>query len=312
MGSLIQNIHHITGAVTSPQRDYDFYTKVLGLRFIKKTVNQDNPTMWHFFYGDYEGNPGSIMTNIILEGVPLPTCSPGRGSIESLSYSVPKGSLAFWRKRLERQGYRCEERPERFGEAVLYFEDPEGLPSEFIACDDPREPVAFGEIDAEHQIRGFHGATLISRIHEMSLEFFAALLGFEVVGKEGNRTRLAVNGAAPGHYIDLLDVSEGPWARFGLGAIHHVAFTVETYEDLETMWGRLSGAGLIVTDAKDRGWFHSIYFTEPGGINLELSNLTPGWTVDEEMDNLGSVISLPKHLEPQRTEIEKRLPEMAF
>lgn len=312
MSSIIQGIHHITGAVTAPQRDYEFYTKVLGLRLIKKTVNQDNPTMWHFFYGDHDGNPGTIMTNIILEGVPMPRCQEGRGSIEALSYSVPKGALGFWEKRLRQAGYRCTPRPERFGDAVLHFADPEGLSSELIACDDTRDPRSINGIDADTHIRGFHSATFISRIHELTVEFFTTLLRFEVVGQEGNRTRLAVNGGGPGAYIDLLDIAEGPWARFGLGSIHHLSFTVPTYESLERLWRILSGAGLIVTDARDRGWFHSMYFTEPGGINLEFSNLDPGWTVDEPLDELGTILSLPKRLEPRRAEIEKVLPKINF
>ena len=309
---MIEGIHHITGAVTSPQQDLSFYTKVMGLRLIKKTVNQDNPTMWHFFYGDHEGNAGTIMTNIILEGVPLPRCEDGRGTIEALSYSVAKDSLPYWRDRLTKAGYTCEDRPERFGDPVLHFRDPDGLSSEIIGCEDDRVPNLGGEVPAENQIKGFHGATIISRLHDLSLEFFSMFMGFQVVAEENGRTRLAVNGGGPGKFIDLLNVPEGPWGRFGLGAIHHIAFTVPSLETLEQMWQLLSGSGLIVTDARDRGWFHSLYFTEPGGINLELSNMQPGWTVDEDMDNLGTIVSLPKHLEPQRESIEASLPAVEF
>ena len=135
---MIDGIHHITGLVTSPQRDYTFYTQVLGLRLIKKTVNQDNPKMWHFFYGDHDGNVGTIMTNIILEGVPMSRCEEGRGTIEALSFSVERDSLDYWRERLSAVGYPCSDRPERFGDPVLHFRDPEGLSLELIGCDDPR------------------------------------------------------------------------------------------------------------------------------------------------------------------------------
>ena len=312
MSSTIRGIHHITGAVTNPQRDYDFYTKVMGLRFIKKTVNQENPTMWHFFYGDKDGNAGTIMTNIILDGTRLPRCTRGRGSIDTLSYSVPKGSLEFWAARLGENGVETESRPDRFGDSVLFFEDPDELPSELIACDDPRNPAPFGDIGPENQIRGFHGATVTTRVPEVSLDFFTQILGFDEVGRDGDRIRLAVSADCPGNYVDFLDVQEGPWARFGLGSIHHIAFTVDSLEEMELWTRKLSGWGLIVTEARDRGWFHSMYFTEPGGINLELSNMSPGWTVDEEMDDLGRIISLPKHLEPKRAEIEGSLPEMNF
>jgi len=309
---LIQGIHHITGAVSSAQKDLQFYTDVLGLRLIKKTVNQDNPTMWHFFYGDHEGHPGTIMTNIILEGVPLPRCVDGRGAINALSYSVPAESLGYWRDRLATAGYTCEDRPERFGDPVVHFRDPDGLSSELIGCADERTPNLGGEVPAECQVKGFHGATLASRIPDLTKEFFTTLMGFEIAGQENGRTRLAVAGGGPGRFIDLLEVTDGPWARFGLGAIHHIAFTVTSLETLEEAWKVLSGFGLIVTDARDRGWFHSMYFTEPGGINLELSNLDPGWTVDEDMDSLGTIVSLPKHLEPHREQIESSLPALDF
>ena len=309
---MIEGIHHITGLVTAPQRDYTFYTQVLGLRLIKKTVNQDNPKMWHFFYGDHDGHAGTIMTNIILEGVPMPRCQDGRGTIEALSFAVGRDSLGYWRERLSAADVVCSERPERFGDPVLHFRDPEGLSLELIACDDPRTPGLSGDVPSEHQIRGFHSAALISRIPELSLEFFTKVMHFEVVAEEGNRTRLAINGGGPGRFIDLLEVNDGPWGRMGLGSIHHVAFTVPKFETLERMWQILSGAGLIVTDARDRGWFHSMYFTEPGGINLELSNLDPGWTVDEDMETMGTILSLPERLEPKRAEIESVLPPITF
>lgn len=309
---MIEGIHHITGVVTDPQRDYNFYTKVLGLRLIKKTVNQDNPTMWHFFYGDRDGHPGTIMTNILIDGAPMPRCQDGRGTIETLSYSVSRDSLPFWKDRLTNEGYICEDRPDRFGEPVLFFRDPDGLASEFIGCDDDRVPQLGGDVDPENQIRGFHSAALVSRLPDLTMELFTTLMGFEVVAKEGNRTRIAVNGGGPGKHIDLIKVDDGPWGRFGLGAIHHISFTVPHYDVLELMWKILSGSGLIVTDARDRGWFHSMYFTEPGGINLELSNLDPGWTVDEKMDELGTIISLPDRLEPRRAEIEQSLPPFEF
>lgn len=311
---MIEGIHHITGAVQSPQRDLKFYTEVMGLRLIKKTVNQDNPTGWHFFYGDYEGHAGTIMTNIIIpDDVPMPRGVDGKGTIEAQSYSVSKGSMDYWRDRLTNAGYGCENRPERFGDPVLHFRDPDGLSSELIGCDDERVPGLSGEVPEEHQIRGFHGATLISRLPELSKEFFTMLMGFQVVDECEGRTRLGVNGGGPGKFIDLLDAEDdAPWGRFGLGSIHHISFTVPSVEALELMWKLLSGSGLIVTDARDRGWFHSMYFTEPGGINLELSNLDPGWTVDEEMDSLGTIVSLPDRLEPDRAVIEAGLPPIEF
>lgn len=312
MPAPVLGIHHITGAVTNPQRDYDFYTGVLGLRLVKQTINHDSPNMWHFFYADYEGNAGTVMTNIIFDGIPLPRCTPGRGSISELSYSIPKGSRDFWKSRLTDAGYTCEERPDRFGEAVLYFEDPEGLPSEMIECDDERKPPAPDGFTDANVVRGFHGLTLVSRLPELTEQFFTKIMGFEVADKDENRTRLAISGGGPGKWVDLIDQPEGPWASFGIGAIHHVSFTVPDLDVMKYFWGKMSGAGLIVTDLRDRKWFHSAYLTEPGGINVELSNVDPGFTVDEKLEELGTSLQLPKQWADIREEIEGKLPAMKF
>ena len=308
----IEGIHHVTGAVENPQRDYDFYTKTMGLRLVKQTVNHETADMWHFFYGDYDANIGTIMTNIIFPDGVLPRGVRGRGTISELSYSVPRESIGFWRERLTAAGYTCQDRPQRFGEEVLYFEDPEGLPSEIIGCDDTRTPGPCKGFPQEHLIRGFHSVSLVSRLHELSLEFFTTLLGFEIAGKEGPRTRLILGDGGPGNRVDLIDVPEGPWARFGLGSIHHVAFSVPSVEAMQRYWGLLSGSGLILTDLRDRKWFHSLYFTEPGGINLELSNVEPGFTVDEDLDHLGETLQLPKQWQDRYDEIQAVLPKLVF
>lgn len=309
---LVKGIHHITGAVVNGQRDYDFYTGTMGLRMVKRTVNHEVGNLWHFFYGDYEGHPGTVMTNMFFDGIPLPEHKPGRGSISALSYSIPPGSMDYWRKRLSKAGFECEDRPERFGERVLSFRDPGGLASELIECDDERQPAPFGGLDASKIVRGFHSATLISRIPELTLAFFVMGLGFEVAGQKGNRTRLTVNGGGPGRTIDLIDDPDLPWATFGLGAIHHVAFTVDSLDEMRKLWGRLSGSGFILTDLRDRKWFHSTYMTEPGGINIEFSNVDPGFTVDEPLEALGTSLQLPKQWEADRERIESELPAMSW
>ena len=310
--SPIRGIHHITGLVGSAANDLRFYRDVLGLRLIKKTCNQENPTSgWHFFFGDRLGNPGTIMTNIIIEGVPMPKTVKGRGSITDVSYSVSPGSLEYWRERLTAAGCVCTDRPARFGEPVLHFRDFDGISSELVGCEDARMPE-LADLPDEHQIRGFHHATLAPRIPELTVQFLVGVLGFEVVATEGSRTRLAVGGNEPGKLIDVVERRDGPWGRHGLGGLHHIALTVDSVEDMEKWTRILAGAGLIVTGARDRGWFHSTYFTVPGGINMELSNLDPGWTVDEEIDSLGRILSLPKHLEAHRTAIEAALPAVEF
>lgn len=310
--AIITGIHHVTGAAVDPQTDYDFYTKVLGLRLIKRTVNHEDPRSWHLFYGDYEGNAGTVMTNFLFKGLPVPPYRRGRGSISEVSYSVPPGSLGYWRDRLADAGCTIEERPARFGQKVLYFEDPHHIPSEMIEAEDERDPKALHGVAEEAKLRGFHSLTLVPRIHELSLEFFTKILKFEIAEKEGNRTRLAMNGGGPGKWIDLVEVTEGPWYRFGLGAIHHFALTVPTLSDIRRLFLVLGGAGLIATDPRDRKWFHSMYFTEPGGINIEFSNVEPGFTVDEPVEHLGETLQLPEQWKDKRAEIEGRLPALNF
>lgn len=303
MSNWVRGLHHITGAVPSGQKDYDFYTRTLGLRLVKRTINHETADQWHYFYGDWDGHAGTIMTNFFMDGVPLPPWQRGRGTISEVTYSVPRGSLDFWQKRLAAAGCPTEHRGERFGEEVLYFEDVGGLPSELVACDDERDPRALQDLDDSNKVRGFHGINVVSRIPELTLDFFTRLLRFEVADRDGNRTRLAIDGGGPGRWLDLLEMPDAPWGRWGMGGIHHVSFTMDSKEHMEQFWRVLSGDGLILTDLRDRKWFHSMYLTEPGGINVEFSNLDPGWTVDEPLEELGSIVSLPKQWEAQRESI---------
>lgn len=309
----IKGIHHITGAVVNGQRDYDFYTKVMALRMVKQTVNHEVGNLWHFFYGDYEGHDGTIMTNMLFDGMKMPEYKRGRGCIDALAYSIPTGSTAYWVDRLGKAGIKTTSRPDRFGNKVTHFQDPGGLDSELIECgDDPRHTTPFAGLDASNIIRGFHSATIIPRLTDLTLEFFTDGLGFEKVGQEGNRTRLATNGGGPGKIIDVLDEPNLPWGEFGIGAIHHIAFTCANMSDMRRVWGVLSGSGCILTDMRDRKWFHSTYMTEPGGINLEFSDLTPGFTVDEPLEDLGKTLQLPKQWAKERERIMKELPAMKW
>lgn len=313
MTNWVRGLHHITGAATDGQKDHDFYTGPLGLRMVKKTINHETADQWHFFYGDYDGNAGTIMTNFIFDEAPLPPYRRGRGSITEVAYSVPAGSLDYWDSRLRESGVWVGERSVRLGEHALAFADPSGIPSELVECeDDSRSPRALAGVDPSHAIRGFHCVTLLSRLPELTLEFFTRLLRFEVVAQEGNRTRLECGAGGSGTFVDLIEEPDAPWGRWGLGGLHHVAFTVDSKEQMEAMWRVLSGAGLILTDLRDRKWFHSMYLTEPGGINVEFSNLTPGWLVDEDLESLGTILSLPKQWEADRDRIVAKLPPFRF
>ena len=308
----VKGLHHITGAATDGQKDHDFYTRTLGLRRVKKTINHETADQWHLFYGDYSGNAGTIMTNFFFEGAPLPVWKRGRGTISDVAFSVPRGSLDFWQERLEARGLPTDRRGRRFGEEVLGYQDPSGIPSELIECDDQRNPPALGDLDDSNKVRGFHSTTLISRIPELTLAFFTGPLAAKVVGEEDGRTRLAFADGGASGFLDLLDGEDLPFGHWGLGGIHHVAFTVETKEQMEVLWRVLSGTGAILTHLRDRKWFHSMYMTEPGGINIEFSNLDPGWTVDEPLETLGSTLALPRQWADQRAEIEAKLPPLRF
>ncbi|REJ76896.1 MAG: ring-cleaving dioxygenase [Acidobacteria bacterium] len=319
MMSWVQGIHHVTAAATSAQGDHDFHTGTLGLRLVKRTVNHETADQWHLFYGDDVGNAGSIMTNFIFEDVPLPAYRRGRGTITEVAYSAPPESMQFWRRRLgeagalDASGEEDQKAPERFGDLVLRFRDRSGIPGEIVACDDSRAGSAgTEEVPREHSLRGLHSVTLLSRIPELTIGFFCELLRFQVAGVEGSRTRLRAPSGGPGSFVDVLDEPDAPWGRWGLGGIHHVAFTVPSRETMEQLARVLSGAGLILTDLRDRKWFHSMYLTEPGGINVEFSDLSPGWTIDEEPQSLGTTLCLPKQWEAQRAEIEARLPVLEF
>jgi glyoxalase family protein len=318
MESWIEGIHHVTGAAVDPQQDYDFYTKVLGLRLVKRTVNHENPVMWHFFYGDYEGHAGTVMTNFLFKGLRVPPCKRGRGTISAVAYSVPGGALPYWKERLERAGVACRLEGRRFGAEVLAFADPAGLSSELVESDDDRrDPPALAGIPDHAKVRGFHSVTLVSRIPELTERFFRKLLRFDVAAREdgpsGRRIRLDVDGRGAGAWVDLVEPSPSdPWGEFGIGALHHVAFTVATKERMERLWQTLSGDGLILTDLRDRKWFHSMYMTEPGGINVEFSNVDPGFAVDEPTERLGATLQLPKQWEAQREKIESGLPPLQF
>ena|SRR5579871_1375351 len=300
----IPGLHHVTAIASNPQTNLDFYTDVLGLRFVKRTVNFDDPGTYHFYFGDDIGSPGTILTFF-----PWPDASGGQagaGEVAKTAFSVPIGSLEYWTKRLAGHGIAVEQ-SERFDESVLTFADPDGMQIEIVPHADAPGVNAprFASVPPEHAIRGFFGVTLL----EQSAGKTAAILnviGFQKVGQEGSRIRFSAAGHALGNHIDLLVDPQAKFGSMGAGSVHHIAFRAKD-DNAQKEWRTEIAKHLRVTPVLDRTYFHSIYFREPGGVLFELATDPPGFTFDEPLESLGEELRIPEWLEPQRSLIEARL-----
>jgi len=308
MDSVIRGLHHVTATTDGAQQDVDFYLRALGLRLVKKTVNFDNPGVYHFYYGNERGTPGTLMTTFPYKGRGVPVGIQGAGQITATSFSVPGGSLDSWRERLRAAGCVTEEETERFGDAVTVTRDPSGLRIELVeAPDDPREPWVPEGGDPATAARGVHSVTLSIRDPRPSIEFLTRLLGWSVVGEEKGRTRLAADRDLPGHRIEILHAPDAPTAVNGLGTVHHVAMAVDDDDAQMRVRERLVREGVLVTPVKDRQYFRSIYFREPGGVLYEVATIPPGFLVDEDLSSLGTGLKLPSWEEHRREMIEAAL-----
>jgi glyoxalase family protein len=297
-------IHHVTSIASDPQANVDFYTDVLGLRLVKKTVNFDDKFTYHLYYGDEGGSPGTVLTFF-----PFENGSPGRvgrGQTSATAFVVPAGSVDYWLDRFDSKGIEYDAPRERFGETVVSFRDHDGQPLELVAGESDVEPWDGGPVPADHGVRGFHGVTLDSLDPERTGEILE-LLGYERVDEAGERTRYraASDRAA---VVDVLDRPDAPRGREGVGTVHHVAFRAPD-EETELAWREaLVEAGQNVTPQKDRQYFQSIYTREPGGILFEIATDGPGFTRDESVAELGTSLKLPPWLEEDREMIEGQLP----
>ena len=309
MDQLIRGLHHVTATADDAQEDLDCYRSLLGLRLVKKTVNFDNHNVYHFYYGNEQGEPGTIWTTFPYRGWGVPVGKKGAGQITATSFSVPAASLDTWKRRLRAAGLAVTDGAPRFGEASLSFGDPSGLVIELVGTDrDDRTPRVTQGVDAATAIRGLHSVTLTIRSPARTLALLTDVLGFEVVGEEASRTRLAVNGDAPGRTLEIVHAPDAPPAVNGLGTVHHVALAISDAEEQLRMRAELIRLGLQVTEVRDRQYFQSIYFREPGGVLFEIATVPPGFTVDETLPCLGQDLKLPPWEEPHRAEIERRLP----
>ena len=314
MDPIIRSLHHVTATVDDAQADLDFFARHLGLRLVKKTVNFDNPGVYHFYYGDQSGTPGTIWTTFPYKGKGVPVGTKGAGQITTTSFSVPDASLDFWRHRLQESGASLRDRETGFGEEAISVTDPSGLVVDLVGVRrDDRAPWARGDVQPEQAIRGLHSVTLTIRNPAPTIAFLKDLLGFQVVNEAAGRTRLAVGKSEePGKTIEILHAPDAAAARNGLGTVHHVAFAVADAEEQIRKRNELLKLGWQVTEVMDRQYFTSIYFREPGGVLYEIATVPPGFTLDETVEGLGQELKLPPWEEARRELIEHSLPPITL
>lgn len=301
-------IHHVTAITGDPQENLDFYTDVLGLCLVKLTVNYDDPGTYHFYFGDTFGRPGTIMTTFPWPGARRG--KPGNGQVSAIAYAIAAGSMEYWRSRLASAGVDIQGPVERFGEQVITFADPHGLPFELVATEDPNHgewkesPVPF-----IHQLGYFHSVSLSVRERSATAEVLN-WLGFEAVGEEGERTRFRSAASEGARIVDLVERPGDGRGSFSAGTVHHVAFPAANADEQERLKKELISLGFAVSPVRDRTYFRSIYFREPGGVLFEIATDEPGFAVDEPAESLGAKLCLPDHLEPHRRELEELLPPL--
>jgi glyoxalase family protein len=309
----ILGLHHVTATVDDAQDDLDFCLGALGLRLVKKTVNFDNHHVYHFYYGDANGSPGTIWTTFPYKGRGVPVGHKGAGQVTVTSFSVPNGSLDVWRTRLGAQAIAVTDLSPRFGDAVIRFADRSGITFELIATDrDPRQPWVARDRDPADAIRGLHSVTLVVVDAAKTVDLMTKLLDYTVVDEMDGRIRLEVNGGGPGKTIDVTHHPDAEPARNGLGTVHHVAMAVGSAAEQLRLRAELLRYGCKVTEVRDRCYFQSIYFREPGGVLFEVATTQPGFAIDEDPSALGRDLKLPPWEEQYRAEIERGLAAVTY
>jgi len=306
----VHGLHHITAIAGPAQENLDFYAGILGMRLVKRSINQDDPGTYHLFYADAAGHPGTDLTFFPWEQLAPPRM--GHGLAVEVGLEVPSGSLSWWGTRLEKYGVTIHPIETRFGDKVLPLVDRHGLR---VALTESARPYARtftpwdgSPIPVERQIRGLYGAQLWERDHAATATFVSAALGLRVIGQENGWTRYGADGG-PG----IIDVKETPTERrgaWGVGAVHHLAWRVNDLDEELVVRAQVEGAGGRATEVIDRFWFKSVYFKEPGGVLFEIATEGPGFAVDEDPSRLGESLVLPPWYEPARAEIERALPPL--
>lgn len=308
----VHGIHHVTAIAGDAQENLAFYTSALGMRLVKKSVNQDDPGTYHLFYADAVGHPGTDVTFF-----PWPRLSAGRkgvGLANELSLAVPPGSLDYWAERLGGYEVSVDEPEERFGEKALVVTDPHGMELALVETAEERdfEPWPESPVPEAMQVRGIHGVRVWEKALGPTADFLTGAMGFSTEGEEEGWHRFGLDGGGSGKWIDIHERPNERTGSWGTGSIHHVAWRVPDEETQLEMRQRVRDAGRQPTEVIDRFWFKSVYFKEPGGVLFEIATDGPGFTVDEDLERLGKDLILPPWLEEHRERIETFLPPLRF
>jgi glyoxalase family protein len=304
-------IHHITAIASDSQRNLDFYTQTLGLRLVKQTVNFDDPSSYHFYFGDGTGKPGTVITFFPWPGARRGT--HGSSQVVAASFAIPQGSLNYWSDHLKEESISVENIL-RFGEQGLRFVDPDGLLIELISSPQTDDVnLAFeSAVPKELAVRGFHAPTLQLQDSVPTEKLLTETLGFQQITEEGSRRRFSLGDESTSAQLDLVERPDDPPGHIAAGTVHHIALRTPNDEEQLKWREKLVDLGFAVSPVMDREYFHSIYFREPGGILFEIATEGPGFTIDEPAEHLGESLKLPKQYEAHRNEIEQALPPISL
>lgn len=311
MDKLITGIHHVTAIAGNAQQNIDFYVGILGLRLVKQTVNFDGPDVYHFYYGDEQGNPGSILTFFPYQG--LVNGRHGKGMLNTTAFSVAADSMQYWLERLKHFGIPHKKPREGWeGEILVYFEDGDGLGLELVFNDrDTRKGYTRGHIPPENVIKGLYNVEIWEEGYERTAGLLTQQLDHTLIAEKGNRFRFAANNE-PGNYIDILCSPGSMKGLAGSGTVHHIAFATANKESQEAVRLKIIKRMLNPTPILDRNYFTSIYFREPGGVLFEVATSGPGFAIDEPAEHLGKTLKLPLQFETERISIEQALPPISL
>lgn len=311
METLINGLHHVTTLAGDTQKNVDYYTDILGLRLVKKTVNFDAPDIYHLYYGNETGAPGTILT--FFPYGDLPRGRKGVGQLTYTAFSVPTASLSYWMDRLHERHIPYAGPYKRFSETYLRFEDFDGMGIELVFNNDDQRPGwDNGRIPADYAVRGFHTVTLNESNPDRTIKLLTENMQHTLVGEEEGRFRFQAGLGGSGNFVDVLHSPKDVRALQGAGSVHHIAFSTDSDESQLIIQEQLLTAGYHVTPVQDRNYFNSIYFREPGGILFEIATNPPGFSVDEPVSELGTTLKLPSQYEARRAKLEAELPQIVL